>query len=81
MRKYLAKTTTIFEFVNILMNIESTMAQMCNHGEEFCFGDFLTQLRGRVLKEKAYMELLEIQGSDEQKLDRILKVLAKSQGN
>ena len=71
----------IFEFVNILTNIESTMQQICHDGQPFRYGDFLTQLRARVLKEKAYMELIDISGGDEERLDHALKALAASQGS
>jgi len=52
-------------------------------GDPFDFGDFLTQLRGRVLKQRTYLELMDIpQGIDEEaELDKLLQTYAWTLGH
>mmetsp|Transcript_9208 Transcript_9208/g.13969 ORF Transcript_9208/g.13969 Transcript_9208/m.13969 type:complete len:81 (-) Transcript_9208:2942-3184(-) len=62
--------------------MEETLAPMLKRGEPFDFGDFLTQLRGRVLKQRTYLELMDIPHSqdDEGDLDRLLQTYAWTLG-
>ena len=69
----------IFELTNILNNVEQTM--MGVHREEpFTYDDFLAQMRSRLLKEKAYMDLMGC-GSEEElakELDCFAETLTNS---
>jgi len=49
--------TAIFDFCNILHNVQHTI-HSGNKEEPFEYSDFLTQMRGRVLKDKNYMDIM-----------------------
>lgn len=63
------KMTQIFEFCNILSAIEETLHQ----NDTFKYAEFLTQLRGRVLKEKVYCQLMDIPSSKDSDIDLFLQ--------
>jgi hypothetical protein len=44
--------------MNVIQNIQQTMATG-NKSEPFTYADFLSQFRGRVIKDKNYCELIE----------------------
>lgn len=62
--------TLLFEFSNILFNIEQAMS-IRGRIEPFLYADFLVQLRGRVLTDKHYMDLVQVSTNEE--LDEFLE--------
>ena len=65
----------LLDFSNILQSIE----QCSSPSEPFTYPDFLTQLRGRILKDKAFIELMGL--SQEESVERHLDGLLKSYSN
>ena len=71
--------TLVLDFSNTLQSIEQSVAPQ----DPFTYPDFLTQLRGRSLKDKAFLDLMGISQpeSAERHLDGLLKSYSNTLSN
>jgi WD40 repeat protein len=49
----------VLEYINIICNIEQTLRSV-GRSEPFTYADFLSQVRGRVLFDKCYMDTMGV---------------------